>query len=108
MSKKKKNKQKGLLFQTGVTPDDKRVMGGCFSFYETYGLPLNVIFISFQEKDCIPDWIDFYLTALAAGMEHGRILSKLEEAISDSFGKEFCDVIISRLDKMFSERANQK
>jgi len=104
MSKKKKNKQKCLLFQTGVTPENESVMGGCFSFYETYGLPLSVIFISFQEKDCIPDWVDFYLAALTAGMEHSRILSKLEEAICDSFGKEICNVVINRLDQSFKER----
>jgi|SRR5208283_663253 len=103
-TKKKRNKAKSLLIQTGVTPDNKMVMGGCFAFYETYGVPLNIFLMCCVEHNWIPDWIDFYLSALSAGMEHGRILSKLEEAINDSFGKEFCDVVIDRLDKMYKER----
>ncbi len=96
-------KNKFLLFQTGITSDNKIVIGGCFAFYETYGVPLNVFLICCVENNSIPDWIDFYLAALAAGMEHDRILSKLEEAINDSFGKEFCDAVIFRLGELFKK-----
>jgi hypothetical protein len=37
-------------------------------------------------------------------MEHERIISKLEEAISDSFGKEFSDRVILTLNKIFKIR----
>jgi hypothetical protein len=103
-TKKKKSKAKSLLFQTGITSDDKKVMGGLYSCYETHGLPLDMLLSCCISNNWMPDWIDFYLAALAAGMKHCRILSKLEEAVSDSFGKEFCDVVISKLDIMFSER----
>lgn len=96
MSKKKK-----LLVQTGETLDGAPVFGGVFAFHETYGLPLEVIFQNFIDRGYLVDWIDFYQAAINAGMKHDRILSRLEEAISDSFGKEYCQVVISRLDNLF-------
>ena|ERR1035437_2230569 len=98
-----KKKRKSKIIQTGVTPDGKLVMAGCFSFYETHGVPLNIFLMCCVENDWIPDWIDFYTAAISAGMAHGRILSKLEEAVSDSFGKEFCDVVIFKLNEIFNK-----
>ncbi len=95
--------KKHLLKQTGITTDDKPVFGGAYKFYETHGLPLSAILQCFVEKDWMIDWIDFYQAALSAGMEHARIISKLEEAVSDSFGKVFCQEVISRLDKLFKQ-----
>jgi hypothetical protein len=97
-------KKKFPLKQTGITEDNKPIYGGIYKFYETYGLPLDVIFISFQEKDWVPDWVDFYLHALKAGMDHNRIISKLDEAISDSFGKNWSHEVIVRLNKLFNSQ----
>jgi len=93
---------KNQLVQSGITENNKIVYAGIFKFYETHGLPLDTILTCFREKEWIPDWIDFYRAALAAGMGHGRILSKLEEAISDSFGKEYADRVIFRLNQLFN------
>lgn len=98
------SRQKNELYQSGITTDGKPIMAGIFSFYETHGLPLDVILITFIEKGWVPDWVEFYETAISAGMKHDRILSKLEEAISDSFGKEWNDVVISKLHKMFNNK----
>ena len=97
-------KPKTYLKQTGQTPEGKPVYTGVYRFYETHGLPLDVILGLFNEKDWLPDWIDFYQSARKAGMEHDRILSKLEEAISDSFGKEFSDHVIFTLGNIFIPR----
>ena len=94
-------KKKRLHYQTGTTPEGKSVISGVYKLYETIGLPLDVIFTCFRERNWIPDWIDFYLGAVSSGMEHTRILGKLEEAISDSFGKELADVVISRLYNLY-------
>ncbi len=48
-------------------------------------------------------WVDFYKEARYAGMEHDRILSKLEEAICDVWGKDFYEVVESRLNDVFGE-----
>ena len=98
MSRKKKN----YLKQTGLTTDGKSVYSGTYRMCETVGLPLDVLFSCLKEKNALPDWIDFYQTAQQAGMEHDRIISKLEEAISDSFGKDFSDRVIFTLDKIFN------
>jgi len=92
------------LHQTGITTEDKKVVAGIYSFYETYGLPLNIVLMCFQTKDWVPDWIDLYLSATKAGMKHTRILSMLEEAISDSFGKEWTTEVISRLDHLYGDK----
>jgi len=86
---------------TGYTTDGKSVYGGVYKFYETHGIPLDIIFNIFIERDWIPDWIDIYKSASYGGMKHDRIISKLEEAISDSYGKEYCDAVIFRLDNWF-------
>lgn len=104
MSKNRKNKSKSQLIQTGITSDNKMVMGGLYKCYETHGLPLDMLLSCCISNNWMPDWIDFYQAAFAAGMQHGRIISKLEESVSDSFGKEFCDTVISNLDKIFKER----
>jgi hypothetical protein len=93
---------KDILIQSGVS-GDKPVMSGIYKFYETHGLPLDVIFSLFIEKGYVPDWIDLYKSAKNAGMKHDRIISKLEESISDSYGKEFCEKVISVLDSIFKK-----
>jgi alanyl-tRNA synthetase len=91
--------------QTGLTLDGKPVLSGVYQFHETHGLPLDIIFSLFEERNWVPDWIDFYNSALKAGMKHKRILSKLSEALTDSFGKEWEQVVISNLDKRFGKNA---
>lgn len=97
-------KLKTYLKQTGQTPEDKPVYSGVYRFFETNGLPLDVLLGLFKEKDWLPDWVDFYLTARKAGMDHDRILSKLEEAISDSFGKDLSDHVIFTLGNLFKPK----
>lgn len=92
-----------FLKQTGITTDDKPVISGCFRLSETEGLPLEIIFDYFAKNDVMPNWIDTYKECLTAGMKHKRILSMLGEAIYESFGKEFRDVVISRLDLLFKD-----
>jgi len=100
MSRKKTT----YLKQVGTTSDGKLVLTGVYRFYETTGLPLDVLLSCFIQKNWMPDWIDFYKTAYAAGMDHSRILAKLEESISDSFGKEFSDHVIFTLDEIFKSK----
>lgn len=91
------------MIQIGRTSDGKRVFSGLYKFYETVGLPLDTLLSCFKEKDILPDWLDFYQAAKKAGMEHGRIISKLEADISDAFGKELADQVISQLNNIFTK-----
>lgn len=101
MSRKKK-KSEYPIYQVGLTTDNKIVVDGIWDMYETHGLPMDIILDLCLRKNWVPDWIALHKSMIASGMEHSRILSKLEEAINDSFGKEFCDVVISRLDQIFN------
>lgn len=90
--------------QVGVTPEGKPVMSGVFSFYESHGIPLEIIFMSFIDKGLVPSWIDLYRDMRSSGMKHDRIIIKLQDAISDSFGPEWSEHVILQLNKVFSEK----
>lgn len=79
------------------------VVDGVFQFYETHGLPLDMLFTCLREKNLMPCWISFYKAARKAGMKHTRILSKLEEAICDAYDKNFSDTVISKLELIFNQ-----
>ena len=98
----KKKKSENPIHIVGETTDGKDVIDGVWKTYETHGLPLNIILDLCIRKNWVPDWISLYKQMRYSGMQHSRILSKLVEAINDSFGKEFCDVVISRLDQIFT------
>ena len=83
----------------GKTSDGKTVVAGVFKFYETHGLPLDSIFDCLISKNCIPDWLCFYVEAVSAGMKHDRIIEKLSAAISDSFGAGVRDHVVGVLNK---------
>lgn len=94
--------KKSILIKSSENKDIT-VFKGVFKFHETHGLPLETIFICFMEAGYLPDWIDLYQNALSAGMKHTRILSKLEDAISDSYGKSMSKVVIYTLNKLFKK-----
>lgn len=84
----------------GHTTDGKVVVAGVYSFYETYGLPLEVVFQVLQDRNSIPCWISFHREAVSAGMQHERILSMLDPAISDSYGPAFRDQVLTGLRRL--------
>lgn len=86
-----------MIQVVGRTTDGKDVVAGVFRFYETEGLPLDILFESLLLKDCIPDWTSFYREALSAGMSPERIFAKLEPALLDVYGAEFRDVVLKKL-----------
>lgn len=81
----------------GRTSDGKLVVTEVFKFYETEGLPLDVILETLRDQNMMPDWMDFMLEAVRAKMKIPRILAMLDAAITDSYGSELRDVVISRL-----------
>lgn len=86
-----------MLTERGKTEDGRLVLGGVFSLYETHGIPLDIILGGIQEQGALVDWGDFYEAALASGMKHNSIVSKLADAISDTYGQATSDVVLARL-----------
>ena len=94
-----------FLKQSGITTDNKPVIIGIYKTFETYGLPLDIIFSIMIKKGWVPDWIALYQDCRSAGIDHERTLARIEEAINDSYGKEWSEVVISRLDDLFKNEA---
>lgn len=86
----------------GKTREGLSVVKGVYSFYETEGLPLDVLFETLRNKGMIPDWATFVLEAVEARMKVPRILSMLDAAIADSYGSTMRDVVLLRLRSMTS------
>lgn len=79
----------------------QQVYAGVYRFYETHGLPLDVILFAMKERGLMPSWTSFYEQARAAGMSHDRVLAKLDEALSDVYGSGFRDVVVKTLDERY-------
>jgi len=95
---------KRYLSQVGVTPDGKKIYSGVFKFFSAHGLPLDVLFNLALEQNWMPCWVSFYKEAIAAGMNHKRVLAKLEEAIADSYGVELSKTVIEKLEQLSSRK----
>lgn len=96
-------KDSSMLECVGKTTDGKELLAGVYRFYETTGLPLDVIFDLLRRKNSIVSWIHFYKEAHSAGMKHDRILSKLDESICDVWGKDFYDHVEDTLNLVFND-----
>lgn len=59
----------------GTTTEGKVVVTGIYKFYSTHGIPLDVIFFSLQQRDMVPDWLDFFDQAISiGGMKPEKVL----------------------------------
>jgi hypothetical protein len=88
----------------GVTTDRHAVVSGLFKLFDTSGLPLDTIFLLCVEKGFMPSWIDFYAEARMSGWAHKTIINRLSNSISDVYGNDFRDVVISRLCYLYGEK----
>jgi hypothetical protein len=87
----------------GRTPQGVGVYAGVYKFFETQGLPLDILFSMMRDRDMLPCWMSFYKEARAAGMKHERVLSKIGEAALDVWGREFRDVVLERLQILYEK-----
>ena len=92
---------RNLFTQVGVTSDNNIVVDGVWHVYETYGIPLDILLTCLKVNNSIPDWILLYKQMRISGMDQDRVFSKLDEAVSDSFGKDFSDIVLSNLKTLF-------
>jgi hypothetical protein len=88
-----------MLKIIGRTVDDKLVLAEVYKFYSSTGLPLEMIFDVLQAQRAVPCWMTFVKEAQEAGMEYSRILSRLDEALVDSYGPQFRDTVFKELNR---------
>lgn len=89
--------QKRLLVESGRTSEDKIVYGGVYAFYETHGLPLDALLGCLNQSNAIVDWIDFWDSAIKAGVKPRRLTMMIETSCSDVFGSETAFRILMKL-----------
>lgn len=92
---------KYILSKVGMTSDNKPVYSGVFNFYSEHGLPLDTIFLISLDQKWVPCWTSFYKEAIHSGMKHDRIISKLYDALCDSYGMIYASIICSKLEKLY-------
>ncbi len=78
--------EKQYLRVSGITSDGKALIAGVFDFETTIGLPLEIILLTFKEKDKMVDWVDYYKAAVLFGMKHERIINRMQEANTAVYG----------------------
>ena len=84
----------------GKTSSGDVVVSNLFKFFDTYGLPLEDVFLLCKKSDLTPSWLHFYQEAVNGGWTHETIINRLSTSIFDAHGKEYCDIVIGRLDNV--------
>ena len=81
----------------GKTQDGIIVVAGLGKLYFQEGIPLSIIFDGLKSKNILPSFKHLYSELRENGMKHERIIHLLNENVFESYGKQFRDVVISKL-----------
>lgn len=73
----------------GKTRDGRLVVQGVFAFFETYGLPLDIILDRLRSNNIVPDWAHMYDSMVGAGWHPERTLRRLQQIVGDVYGPWF-------------------
>ncbi len=71
------------------TPEGLVVLAGTFPMVDTYGIPLEIMLEVLLTRGCVPDWIDFYESAISVGWKASSTVVKISEAVADIFGGDY-------------------
>lgn len=88
---------KNPVKQVGITTDNRPAMNGVFFMYDSMGLPLCTLLDLFEQKNMQVCWYSFIKDAHRSGWKNETILSRLKEAINDSFGLTYWNNISERI-----------
>ena len=87
-----------------MTVDGHRVLCGIFRFCETVGLPLVVVLDYLKKKGDVVDWVDYLETGFKRGMKPERLIGRVGGDIHDSYGPEYRDVVLQKIEFYMSTR----
>jgi len=73
----------------GQTEDGWRVVRGTFEFFDTYGLPLDIVLDMLRQRRMMPDWTHLYDRCLEAGWHPERSFRRLQQIVGDVYGPSF-------------------
>ena len=93
------------MYVTGKTTDGLPIISGLFRFYDTLGVPLADVLMKISERRLVPDWADFIQSASTSGWTKHTTLSRVREAVVDSYGPKhwegMCEQFNSHLDAVY-------
>lgn len=72
-------------------------MSGIEKFMDSFGLPLDFILYELKTENCLVDWVDFIEFSISNNWKISQTLSKIEEAVTEVYGKKYSVEIIKRL-----------
>ena len=69
-----------MIRQTGITTDNRIVLGGVFPLVGTHGIPLEIVLAYFKERGRVVDWPEYIGGALKDGHKpRGTIKSRIAQ-----------------------------
>lgn len=86
----------------GKTEEGDRVIAGLGMLYFQEGLPLSVIFDACKNHGVRPSFYHLYYELKENGMTHDRIVHLLNEHVFESYGKEFRNAVLLRIEMLKS------
>lgn len=78
-----------MLMVSRVTPEGVFVVQGVFPLVDTHGIPLDLVLDRLKDHNMMPDWLDFYQSAISCGWKPSGVMAKLTESIGDVYGTAF-------------------
>lgn len=81
----------------GKTIDNEPVVSGLGKLYFQEGIPLSVQFDICKSKGLQPSFKHLYDELTENGIKHHRIIHLLNEHLFESYGKDYRDEVIKRL-----------
>jgi hypothetical protein len=89
--------------QVGVDLNHKKVVSGLPRILGTLGIPLEDVILLLEKHDLKISWTDFVEEGLAEGWSRKTILGKLNNALFETHGIEYRNVVIQRLEEIYPE-----
>jgi hypothetical protein len=94
----KSNRRKSPLTVVGETVDGKKVVRGTFLIHSSItGLPLEDCLKILKENNMVVDWLYFIEQSQKHNWKMERTLIKIETAVSEVYGKEYCNEVMKRI-----------
>ena len=81
----------------GKTPDGKMVFGGAHFFTSTYGYPLVELLYDLKDNNMVVLWTEYYSDCVRSGMKSERVVNRIQSAVREVYGSEYCDEVMDRL-----------
>ena len=81
----------------GQAPEGKIVVKNIFQMAATDGIPLGIILEVCRENNMVIDWIDYFHSGVASGMNPDRILNRISIETEGVAGEEYSKSVVNRL-----------